>query len=112
MATTLDDVTAEGLTVAGIRRRRLGRRAREQGLSLTGPDNAETAAKTVLEPARRGLTGHAGHETARPRAGVSNIRNGTRVKAVLTEATGRVRSTSPGRARTFEPQIVKKRQGG
>ena len=41
----------------------------------------------------------------------TNIRNGTRPKTVLTEATGQVQIEVPrDRDGTFEPQIVKKRQ--
>src|SRR5690349_2238250 len=44
-------------------------------------------------------------------AGSGNIRNGTRAKSVLTEATGQVDIEVPrDRASTFEPHIVKKRQ--
>jgi putative transposase len=44
-------------------------------------------------------------------AGSGNVRNGTRPKTVLTEATGQVGIDVPqDRAGTFEPQIVKKRQ--
>jgi putative transposase len=40
-----------------------------------------------------------------------NIRNGTRAKTVLTEASGHVEIEVPrDRAGTFEPQIVRKRQ--
>ena len=39
------------------------------------------------------------------------MRNGTRAKTVLTEATGQVQIDVPrDRAGTFEPQIVKKRR--
>jgi transposase-like protein len=44
-------------------------------------------------------------------AGTGNIRNGTRGKTVLTEASGPVEIGVPrDRAGTFEPVIVKKRQ--
>ena len=40
-------------------------------------------------------------------AGAGNVRNGTRPKTVLTEATGQVEIEVPrDRAGTFEPQIV------
>ena len=49
--------------------------------------------------------------TTRPAAGSGNVRNGTRAKTVLTEATGQVEIDVPrDRAGTFEPQIVRKRQ--
>jgi putative transposase len=46
-----------------------------------------------------------------PEAGSGNIRNGTRTKTVLTDATGPVEFDVPrDRASAFEPQIVNKRQ--
>jgi len=87
-------------------------RAREQGLSLTGPDGLlKQLTKTVLETAlNQEMTEHLGHERhGQPVAG--NVRNGTRPKTVLTEGTGQVGIEVPrDRAGTFEPQIVKKRQ--
>ena len=88
------------------------RRAREQGLSLTGPDGLlKQLTKTVLETAlNEEMTEHLGHAKHGDPAG-ENIRNGTRGKTVLTEATGQVQIDVPrDRAGTFEPQIVKKRQ--
>src|SRR6202162_6559369 len=87
----------------------LVRRAREQGLSLTGPDGLlKQLTKTVLETAlNQELSEHLGHEkhgAAGNEAG--NVRNGTRVKTVLTESTGEVGVEVPrDRAGTFEPQI-------
>ena len=69
--------------------------------------------KTVLETALdQELTEHLGHEKhAPPQPGSGNVRNGTRPKTVLTEATGEVGIDVPrDRAGTFEPQIVRKRQ--
>src|SRR5215475_13921691 len=69
----------------------LVRRAREQGLSLTGPDGLlKQLTKTVIETALdQEMTEHLGHEKhGQPVAG--NVRNGTRPKAVLTEASGQV----------------------
>jgi putative transposase len=90
----------------------LVRRARQQGLSLTGPDGLlKQLTKTVLETAlNEELTEHLGHEKhGQPESG--NVRNGTRPKTVLTEATGQVQIDVPrDRAGTFEPQIVRKRQ--
>jgi putative transposase len=117
MTATLDDVTkrirkepsAEEQLAAD-----LVARAREQGVSLTGPDGLlKQLTKTVLETAlNQELTEHLGHEkngTPDPEAG--NVRNGTRPKTVLTEATGQVQIEVPrDRAGTFEPQIVRKRQ--
>src|SRR5215475_7604855 len=87
-------------------------RAREQGLSLTGPDGLlKQLTKTVLETAlNQEMTEHLGYEKhGQPVAG--NVRNGARPKTVLTESTGEVQVEVPrDRAGTFEPQIVKKRQ--
>ena len=87
-------------------------RAREQGLSLTGPDGLlKQLTKTVIETAlNQEMTEHLGHEKrGQPVAG--NVRNGTRPKTVLTEASGQVPVEVPrDRHGTFEPQIVKKRQ--
>ena len=92
----------------------LVRRAKEQGLSLTGPDGLlKQLTKTLLETAlNEEMTEHLGYEKHDPAgAGTGNIRNGTRSKTVLTEATGQVEIDVPrDRAGTFEPQIVKKRQ--
>ena len=89
-------------------------RAREQGLSLTGPDGLlKQLTKAVLETAlNQELTEHLGHEKHGPvTSGTGNVRNGTRFKTVLTEATGQVQVEVPrDRAGTFEPQIVRKRQ--
>ena len=92
----------------------LVRRAREQGLSLTGPDGLlKQLTKTVLETAlNQEMTGHLGHEKHGPAGNeTGNVRNGSRSKTVLTEASGQVGIEVPrDRAGTFEPQIVKKRQ--
>jgi transposase-like protein len=92
----------------------LVRRAREQGLSLTGPDGLlKQLTKTVLETALgEEMTEHLGYEKHDSAgAGTGNVRNGSRAKTVLTEATGRVQIDVPrDRAGTFEPQIVRKRQ--
>ena len=92
----------------------LVRLAREQGLSLTGPDGLlKQFTKSVLETAlNEEMTEHLGYEKHDPAGtGTGNIRNGTRAKTVLTEATGHVEIDVPrDRQGTFEPQIVKKRQ--
>src|SRR5512143_1497741 len=94
--------------------KQLVRQAREQGLSLTGPDGLlKQLTKTVLETSlNEEMTEHLGYEKHDPAgAGTGNIRNGTRSKTVLTENTGQVEIDVPrDRAGTFEPQIVKKRQ--
>jgi len=92
----------------------LVRLAKEQGLSLTGPDGLlKQLTKTVLETSlNEELTEHLGYEKHDPAgAGSGNIRNGTRAKTVLTEHSGPVQIDVPrDRAGTFEPQIVRKRQ--
>ena len=67
--------------------------------------------KTVLETALdEELTEHLGHERRAAAAG-ANVRNGTRSKTVLTEASGHVEIDVPrDRDGSFEPQIVRKRQ--
>jgi putative transposase len=117
MTATLDDVakrkqaqqSAEQLAAA-----ELVRLAKEQGLSLTGPDGLlKQLTKTVLETAlNEELTEHLGYEKYDPAdIGAGNIRNGIRSKTVLTEHSGQVAIEVPrDRASTFEPQIVKKRQ--
>jgi putative transposase len=89
-------------------------RAREQGVSLTGPDGLlKELTKTVLETAlNQEMAEHLGHDK-HGLAGneTGNVRNGTRGKTVLTEASGQVPIEVPrDRAGTFEPQIVRKRQ--
>src|SRR5690242_19775074 len=92
----------------------LVRRAREQGLSLTGPDGLlKQLTKTVLETALgQEMTEHLGHEKGAPAGNeTGNVRNGSRPKTVLTESTGQVGIEVPrDRDGTFEPQIVRKRQ--
>jgi transposase-like protein len=92
----------------------LVRLAKEQGLSLTGPDGLlKQLTKTLIETAlSEEMTEHLGYEKHDPAgAGTGNIRNGTRGKTVLTESSGHVEIEVPrDRAGTFEPQIVKKRQ--
>jgi putative transposase len=117
MTTTLDGVakkkqaeqSAEAQAAA-----ELVRLAKEQGLSLTGPDGLlKQLTKTVLETSlNEEMTEHLGYEKHDPvGAGTGNIRNGTRSKTVLTENTGDVEIDVPrDRAGTFEPQIVRKRQ--
>jgi len=122
MATTLSDVnpsdpkkwksepSAEEVAVKD-----LVRLAREQGLSLTGPDGLlKQFTKNVVETALgEEMTEHLGHEKNRVAAGreSTNVRNGTRPKTVLTPAAGAVELEVPrDREGTFEPVIVKKRQ--
>lgn len=89
--------------------------AKEQGLSLTGSDGLlKQSTKHVLETAlNEEIAEHLGHEKSRaePERQGASIRNGTRSKTVLTEATGQVEIDMPrDREGTFSPQIVKKRQ--
>jgi putative transposase len=92
----------------------LVRLAKEQGLSLTGPDGLlKQLTKSVIESALgEEMTEHLGYEKHDPAGiGADNIRNGTRAKTVLSAHTGPVEIDVPrDRAGTFEPQIVKKRQ--
>jgi transposase-like protein len=115
--TTLDDVAKKKQVEQSAEAQaavELVRLATEQGLSLTGPDGLlKQLTKTVLETAlNEEMTEHLGYEKHDPAgAGTGNIRNGTRAKTVLTDATGAVEIDVPrDRAATFEPQIVKKRQ--
>jgi putative transposase len=117
MTATLDDVSRkikQEPTAEQLAAEELVRRAREQGLSLTGPDGLlKQLTKTVLETAlNQELTEHLGHEkNGTPDPDTGNVRNGSRPKTVLTEASGQVQIEVPrDRAGTFEPQIVRKRQ--
>jgi len=117
MTATLDGVTMKKAGEPSAEQAaavELVRLAKERGLSLTGPDGLlKQLTKTVLETAlNEEMTGHLGYGKHDPvGAGSGNIRNGTRSKTVLTEATGRVEIDVPrDRAGTFEPQIVRKRQ--
>ena len=90
MTATLDtvarkkDPVEESAELAAARA--LVRQAKEQGLSLTGPDGLlKQLTKTVLETALdEELTEHLGHEKGAPATG-GNVRNGTRAKTVLKE---------------------------
>jgi len=118
MTATLNDVTKKKEPAEQSAEQQaateLVRLARERGLSLTGPDGLlKQLTKTVIETAlSEEMTEHLGYEKHDPAgAGTGNIRNGTRGKSVLTEASGQVEIEVPrDRAGTFEPQIVRKRQ--
>jgi putative transposase len=116
MSATLETVTKKKpeLTAEQVAAEELVRRAREQGLSLTGPDGLlKQLTKVVIETALdQELTEHLGHEKNTPAGNeTGNVRNGARPKTVLTEGTGQVGIEVPrDRDGTFEPQIVKKRQ--
>jgi putative transposase len=118
MTATLQDVAAKKkpaeLSAEQQAAAELVRLAKEQGLSLTGPGGLlKQLTKTVIETAlQEEMADHLGYEKHDPAgAGTGNIRNGTRAKTVLSEASGPVEIEVPrDRAGTFEPQIVKKRQ--
>jgi transposase-like protein len=117
MTATLDDVTKKKTEQESAEQQaaaELVRLAKEQGLSLTGPDGLlKQLTKSVLETAlNEEMTEHLGYDKHDPAgAGSGNIRNGTRSKTVLTDSTGQVGVEVPrDRAGTFEPQIVRKRQ--
>jgi len=117
MTATLNDMTNRKPAESSAEQQaatELVRLAKERGLSLTGPDGLlKQLTKTVIETALgEEMTEHLGYEKHDPiGAGSGNIRNGTRAKTVLTEATGQVQIEVPrDRAGTFEPQIVRKRQ--
>ena len=62
-------------------------------MSLTGPDGLlKQLTKTVLETAlNQEMTEHLGHDKHGPAGNeAGNVRNGTRPKTVLTEASGQV----------------------
>ena len=118
MTATLDDVTRKKERPEPTAEQKLAEelvaRAREQGVSLTGPDGLlKQLTKTVLETAlNQEMTEHLGHDKHGPvTSETGNVRNGTRAKTVLTGASGQVPIEVPrDRAGTFEPQIVRKRQ--
>ncbi len=116
MTATLNDVANKDAEQSAEQQAALElvRLAKEQGMSLTGPDGLlKQLTKTVLETAlNEEMTEHLGYEKHDPGgAGTGNIRNGTRAKTVLTENTGQVEIEVPrDRAGTFDPQIVRKRQ--
>ncbi|WP_433288454.1 IS256 family transposase [Micromonospora sp. CA-244673] len=118
MTATLNDQTGRKkrpeLSAEAKAAAELVRAAKEQGLSLTGPDGLlKQLTKTVLESAlNEEMTEHLGYEKHdQAGAGSGNIRNGSRSKTVLTDTTGPVQIDVPrDRAGTFEPQIVRKRQ--
>jgi putative transposase len=92
---------------------RLVAQARQEGISLVGPDGLlQRVTKLALEGALEGeLTDHLGYAHGDP-AGRNggNSRNGTRAKTVLTEI-GPVELEVPrDRDASFEPKIVRKRQ--
>src|SRR3954451_9497955 len=111
MTTTLSDMTAKKLSEPSaeeLAARELVRLAKEQGLSLTGPDGLlKQFTKNVLETAlNEEMTEHLGHEKNRAPEGrePTNVRTGPRPKTVLPHATGQVDLDVPrDRDGTFEP---------
>src|ERR687885_3028351 len=73
--------------------------ARQRGLELTGPNGLlKLLTKNVLETAlNEEMTEHLGHEKHRAAEDrdSTHVRNGTRPKTVLTEATGQVQLNVP-----------------
>jgi putative transposase len=92
----------------------LVRLAKEQGLSLIGPEGLlKLLTKSVIETAlSEEMTDHLGYEKHDPAGvGAENIRSGTRSKTVISGNTGPVEIDVPrDRAGTFDPPIVTKRQ--
>ena len=92
----------------------LVRRAKDQGLALTGPGGLlKSLTKTVLETAlEEELSEHLGYDKHDPVGrNLGNSRNGYRSKTVVTDACGEVEIAVPrDREGSFEPQIVSKRQ--
>jgi putative transposase len=116
MSATLEDVARKKPEPSAeqLAAEELVRRAREQGLSLTGPDGLlKQLTKVMIETALgQELTEHLGHEKdGQVGNEAGNVRNGTRPKTVLAESAGEVGIEVPrDRAGTFGPQIVRKRQ--
>jgi putative transposase len=117
MTVTLDEMAKRKpaeVSAEQVAATELVRLAKEQGLSLTGPDGLlKLLTKSVIEAAlSEEMTDHLGYEKHDPAGiGAENIRNGTRSKTVISGHTGPVEIDVPrDRAGSFEPQIVKKRQ--
>ncbi|MDI9915412.1 transposase [Rhodococcus sp. IEGM 1379] len=115
--TTLEDVTkkkTESPSAEAAAAAELVRLAKEQGHSLTGPDGLlKQFTKTVLETAlNEEMTEHLGHDKnqAQPDRDSTNIRNGTRSKTVLTEATGHVPIEVPAIGKGRSSRRSRKRQ--
>lgn len=92
----------------------LVRKAREQGVAVTGPGGllkalTKTVIETALEEEMADHLGYGKHDPAgRNRA---NSRNGRRSKTVVTDNCGEVEIDVPrDREGSFEPQLVAKRQ--
>lgn len=108
--TMIDPVTGEIIDQKDLAERLLAQ-AKEQGVSLVGPGGLlNQLTKNVLETALEAeLTEHLGHDHGQTPI-AANMRNGTRVKTVLTEI-GPVEIEVPrDRDGSFEPVIVPKRK--
>ena len=106
----IDPVTGEIIDQKDLAERLLAQ-AKEQGVSLVGPGGLlNQLTKNVLETALEAeLTEHLGHDHGQTPI-AANMRNGTRVKTVLTEI-GPVEIEVPrDRDGSFEPVIVPKRK--
>ena len=107
MTATLDGVTKKKAepTAEQAAALELVRLAKEQGLSLTGPDGLlKQLTKTVIETSlNEEMTEHLGYEKHDPAgAGTGNIRNGTGRRRCSPTRRGTSRSTCPaiGRERS------------
>jgi putative transposase len=92
----------------------LVRKAREQGVAVTGPGGLLKAlTKTVIETAlEEEMVDHLGYDKHDPVGrNRANSRNGRRAKTVVTDNCGEVEIEVPrDREGSFEPQLVAKRQ--
>lgn len=87
-------------------------RAREQGVALTGESGLlGQLTKLVLESALEGeLTDHLGYDKHERVESVTNARNGSRTKTVLTDIGPVPIEVPRDRDGSFQPQIVRKHQ--
>ena len=92
----------------------LVRKAREQGVAVTGPGGLLKAlTKTVIETAlEEEMVDHLGYDKHAPAGrNRANSRNGRRAKTVVTDNCGEVEIEVPrDREGSFTPQLVAKRQ--
>lgn len=101
MTVTLDEMAKRKPAEVSAEQRaaaELVRLAKEQGLSLTGPDGLlKQLTKSVVESAlAEEMTDHLGYEKHDPAGiGAENIRNGTRSKTVISGHAGPVEIDVP-----------------
>ncbi|MBG6182021.1 IS256 family transposase [Arthrobacter sp. CAN_A1] len=107
VATVKQDDVVDGRLVEQL----IGR-AREKGLALTGETGLlGQLTKMVLESALEGeITDHLGYDKHERAGDVSNARNGSRTKTVLTEIGPVPIEVPRDRDGSFQPQIVRKHQ--